>query len=152
MRNSVRLKRLKNLSCMLKNHDQIFNQDQVTGEPVKFNIGTWQTKNACGTAACALGSAALFPPFAKKGLKLECYREGYGGEKIFSIKYKNFSQYRAGSEFFGISEEESRYLFNPMAYEDYYMARLSRLSSDDVHNRVEEIIKKYEPEAKLDAA
>jgi len=84
--------RLKKLIYLLENHDTLFPN-------TKFNMNFWGdeiTENyTCATAACALGSAALYPPFMKKGLKLR------GTDTWTSeILYKDFKDRSAGAAFF----------------------------------------------------
>lgn len=109
MDKKVRLKRLNQLKVMLDNHKKLFPE-------VKFDIETWMAEGescsiesgTCGTAACALGSAALYGPFNKEGLKIN------GG----SPHFKGFKGFDAGQNFFGISYPESEYLFDPQQYND----------------------------------
>lgn len=89
--------RMLTLIDMLENHDEYFPE-------VKFDINDWV--NPCGTAACALGSAALYKPFMDEGLEM------YGAEP----KYKSMTGYSAGSYFFDISINDSHYMFDPFEY------------------------------------
>lgn len=120
MQRKTRVKRLSMLKDMLDRHDELFPK-------AKFDINEWlyvdgQDKpenydksgaclikeGFCATAACALGSAALYEPFNKMGLKV----------------FKNVPQFNgvigfdAGVDFFGISLEESYFLFNPSSYDE----------------------------------
>ncbi len=154
MENAERLKRLNMLKCMLLNHDTLFPE---TG----FNLSAWQIKypenikysnqataghRECGTAACALGSAALFEPFQKMGLRIT--KNGYnaGG---FGIKYEDKSDFRAGAEFFGIGIHESYCLFDPSNYRtregiyDSHLDTSHAISTNRVASRVQELIEKY---------
>lgn len=87
-----------------------------------FNMGGWHVKNIhkehlssvsvsltgteCGTAACALGCAALYPPFQKEGLVI------FGSE----VQYESRYGYDAASGFFKISKAHAQYLFSPTSY------------------------------------
>lgn len=130
MRNTTRIKRLKQLSHMLKNHKKIF-------KTVKFDINTWVDEQhcddkacvtgSCKTAACALGSAAIYPPFMKVGLKI-----------FDSIPaYKGSEDFWAGAIFFGIEEWESRQLFDPSLY------NVRNPQARTVAKRVDILIKQY---------
>lgn len=131
MNNVTRLKRLKVLRHMLKNHDKIF-------KTVKFRMNTWNRaleedrfnikaieNGSCKTSACALGSAALYPPFKKLGLRFE------PGE--IAPCYKGHTWEEAGARFFGIKSYESAYLFTDNL----------RLTRVQVIKRVDSLIKKY---------
>lgn len=138
MRNSLRLQRLTELKYVMDNHDKLFKK-------VVFDIGSWAylkdrkserkyvenkykdlncdiaKKVGCGTAACALGSAAMYEPFVKKGLKIKSQYDGWasGSEWLdFEPSYKGHTGTDAGTAFFGITEKEASYLFMPDAYHE----------------------------------
>jgi len=104
----MNIKRLKMLRHMLRWHWLYFPR-------VKFNIETWNStqtcyvgdKGFCKSAGCALGSAALWKPFNKQGLKLNDIR---------LPQYQGESDYHAGMYFFDISYPQSTYLFDPQKY------------------------------------
>jgi len=143
MRKTARIRRLKELSYMLKNHDKLFKE-------VAFSISCWHTRQegvgcgvlfgrnkdkqksySCGTAACALGSAALHKPFIKAGLSFDiCNSPSYKGERDFY----------AGSCFFGIGYDASINLFANSSYKNPPTAA-------KVARRVDSLIKKYEAAA-----
>lgn len=107
MNNHTRITRLKKLKHMLEHHDEIFKPQKV-----KFDMDVWceereDRKLKCYTAACALGSAACYPPFKRAGLKLR-----HGFDIVFNESYGT----AAGAHFFEISENESTYLFMPDRY------------------------------------
>lgn len=111
----TRLKRLNELAFMLENHDKIFGAEvtELTARNangvVKFDICQWTGKHGCGTAACALGSAALYKPFIKAGLKI-----------IKSVPtFKDNDEWEAGAAFFKITFQESIFLFDPYAYQKH---------------------------------
>lgn len=148
MRNKKRLERLKHLHCMLKNHDKFFNEQECAGEKVEFNLSVWKAekgsvfhtrqgiKTACGTVACALGSAALYPPFMKEGLGIA--KTSYRATPVYNDK----TGFDAGAEFFGIDLRESTYLFAPSRY------KKDEPNSKDVARRVKILIKRYEEKEK----
>ena len=92
----------------------------------------------CHTAACALGTAALHPPFNRAGLRIRIdpdkvdqarrdrARNGYedidnevyvGGEvQYLSRSGEEFTDFEAGEKFFGLTEKESDHLFDPGSY------------------------------------
>lgn len=136
MDNKLRLERLTELQGMLTHHDQLFKN-------LYFDMGTWfdpkdghedQQKNvtaSCGTAACALGSAALHKPFMKQGLRIS------GDVPVFKGEYGE----AAGAKFFGITDMESASLFDPSEYEDWF-----NVSTTEVADKVAALIEKYKGE------
>lgn len=146
----IRIKRLKQLSYMLKNHHKLFKAEK---KPMRFDIQYWFDPGkpdytsdkaikpgiSCGTAACALGSAALYPPFKKAGLKfMRC--DSFFNEYV--PMYKDFVGFYAGDRFFKISSAESRWLFDPQEY------RRKRVAPSNVAKRVDRLIKHYQKENK----
>jgi hypothetical protein len=136
MKNDIRLKRLKRLKRMLDNHDKLFTK-------TKFNINGWcltkvnKKGEVCNTAACALGSACLYKPFMKEGLKLD-------GNNLPT--YKRHEEFDAGAKFFGITDSESNYLFSPSAYNSSYLEKpIKNVKPKHVALRVQELIKQYKP-------
>lgn len=91
MRNSTRIKRLGMLRDMLKNHRKIFPE-------MKFDMSIYH----CGTAACALGSAACYPPLMKDGLHLDW---------LWGPAFKGTSKMEAGATFFGLTFDETYFIF-----------------------------------------
>lgn len=91
---------------MLKNHNKYFPN-------TKFDMDHWTRggtkENACGTAACAVGSAMYWKPFRLMGLHPNMsgprpqYRDDYG--------------YSAARAFFGLNPGTSMFLFDPFYYE-----------------------------------
>lgn len=123
MRNSTRLKRLNMLADMLRDHDKIFPE-------VKFDMKTWGVKRICGTAACVLGSAALYPPFRKMGLKHQ-----WEEHSDATISYRGEEYEEAGAAFFGITYKEACGLFK--------YRQVGHKSRADVEKCVRELIKEY---------
>lgn len=68
-----------------------------------FNLSYWGVENNrdCGYSACACGHAGLDPRFIEQGLTM----------KDNTMYYKNFEDWRAVREFFGINERVSELLF-----------------------------------------
>ena len=128
-----RLPRLRKLQYMLENHDTIFPR-------VGFNMGSWlstcttdqRTGNFCQTAACALGSAALYQPFKSKGLHIE------NNSVVFGSKFDS----EAGALFFGIDGETADKLFMPHNY-----PAACKTKPKHVARKVAALIKKLEKEA-----
>ena len=150
--NETRLERLTELQGMLTHHDQLF-----TKKKVRFDIRNWakldyfDSETECGTAACALGSAALYEPFAKAGL---CLSGGESGSPVCD----SYEGYSAGAEFFGITPDESLFLFSPGAYGDRsheyptapelnaiygFMEPVRNVTPEHVAARVGKLIEKY---------
>lgn len=68
--------------------------------------------NYCGTTACACGVAASIPSFKRDGLTL--VRLGTTGQVI--PRYKSFGNYAAVQEFFGLTMQQTVWLFSPAEY------------------------------------
>lgn len=93
----------------------------------KFNIGTWMSP--CGTAGCALGWAAVHPPFVEQGLHLK--------SGLFPrFTDSGYRDYEAGAEFFGLPYGESVRLFHP----HHYDAPSSGVTPRMVADRVQEML------------
>ena len=106
----MNVERMKMLYDMLMRHDELF----VKTKQCKFNIYTW----TCGTSACALGSAAMYDPFTKQGLTIDCFG---------TPEYKGEEGFQAGALFFGLDTlfdwdhtlwqySTSAWLFMPQMY------------------------------------
>lgn len=133
--------RLKMLHKMLVNHHKIFKEvmfDQCTfGKKLSGKVARNAcTGHWCKTAACALGSAALYKPFKKMGLKVNRASD--------SVIFGNRENYAAGEKFFNITERQSEYLFGT-----HYNMETSDVTPFDVADRVEELIKKYSKKKKV---
>lgn len=74
---------------------------------IQFEICYWKKQNECGTVACVLGLACMYPPFQKEGLRLNT-----NDEPEFNGKYT----YKAGQEFFDITSYQAVELFDPDRY------------------------------------
>ena len=86
---------------VVSNMTEKFRKEDYGKTSVKLKPG-----RTCGTAACALGTATLFPPFAALGLTM-CYELPH---------FRNHTGTMAGAKFFGISHAQSRWLFLPTLY------------------------------------
>lgn len=98
-------------------------------------------EQTCGFAACALGSAAAHSWFNKRGLSFDkdltmafspIYApNGIGGE--------TFGGFAAGEKFFGISEVEAEFLFDP----EEYACDDSDVTTNMVAERIDFLIDNY---------
>ena len=79
--------------------------------PERFDIETWK----CETAACALGWACGSPHFQEQGLH---FRPVPNFEGACEPEFEGVHRYYAGARFFGITIEQSEYLFCPNLYID----------------------------------
>jgi hypothetical protein len=69
----------------------------------------------CGFAACAMGWAALHPPFKEAGLELSLTIDDDGFQST-GISYDGNYGYLAAASFFDIPHVDAEYLFSPQAY------------------------------------
>lgn len=88
---------------------------------IKFDLRTFgEVKNpnkplSCGTAACALGLAALSGAFKHQGLRYTITDHG----DIDIVFYRNgayWCDFDAGAELFDIDDTTARWLFHPQYY------------------------------------
>jgi hypothetical protein len=87
--------------------DENFEWDGALDEPILKQI-------SCGFAGCAMGWAALHPPFQEAGLHLHLFiRDGY---QFSHITYEDYEEYEAAAYFFDIPKKEAEYLFDPSKY------------------------------------
>jgi hypothetical protein len=89
----------------------------------RFDMALWAAHNGehspeednfCGTAACALGHAAMIPAFKRAGLGLDWFLRDEGNpDKGWSafVRFDGFDSEDAGAAFFGLSAEEANKLF-----------------------------------------
>ncbi len=99
---------------------------------IKLDDGTFLAPIRCATAVCALGTACLVPEFKERGLALQW--EGAGLIPVFEGEI----MFEAGAKFFGISNDESLYLFDPGEYErDYEITR------EEVAEHIDEVAARY---------
>lgn len=144
MRKDTRLRRLRELSRILKNHSKLF-------PTIKWDIREWEEKLECGTAACALGSACHHAPFKRAGLKMRV--DTWGDDEQFAEftpMFKGETEMAAGASFFGISYEEACWLFDPCYYHKrsggYYNSAVVNkyVTPKVVAKRVDKLIKHYQ--------
>lgn len=91
----------------------------------RFDLGKWQgfgdrTKHQCKTVACAFGWCPTVWP--RSGLKNHSFGVTYEPNKKTSDYCSNFE---AAARFFGITLEQSRYLFSSEKYSIRYRGRIS---------------------------
>ena len=95
----------------------------------RFNMGVWgthaldhhpeETDNFCGTAACALGHAAMDKGFRQAGLRMEwrlmqAYKGIHGSvpaQYHATICFEECTDEQAGAAFFGLDDEEAGDVF-----------------------------------------
>lgn len=71
---------------------------------------------SCGTSACALGSAMYHPWFIEQGLVPS--RDGRTPNLIVGCRRSPLGGFAVASKFFGITDEQSEWLFDPEKYDD----------------------------------
>ena len=167
MNKKIRLKRLEQLHYMLKNHDKLFKTikfdlNQWTEECVPDEVcsptheGATNSPLSCTTAACALGSAAMYEPFRKQGLKTDV-RSQIAEDGVTQLYYPGNPVYKdqdgmeAGATFFGITYGEAYWLFSAETYfkptnsglQELQYAKAGTITPDMVAKRVRHIIKHY---------
>lgn len=86
----------------------------------RFNMTEWayhrgahrpKSHNYCGTAACALGHAAMLPRFKRLGLRLQWVKSGTDEVWRAFVKFQGRRGHEAGAAFFLLSPEEAGDLF-----------------------------------------
>lgn len=98
---------------------------------------TQDTKKVeCGYAGCALGHAAVHPKFMELGLSIQF---SHGRSNPGVVKYresvnKEYISMNAGSEFFGLTGTEARFLFD---VDNYYTATVDSDIEDVLTERGE---------------
>jgi hypothetical protein len=132
---------VKNLQALVKS---------VKEQPNElFDMETYGVVTPCGTVCCALGGFAATDEGHALGLSL---REGDSTDyDTLEVRYKKgnhigSSGYRAGAKALGISEDESRSLFNPSEYRDMderSYENLGEVTKQEVLNRIAELIFTY---------
>lgn len=123
--------RLLKLANILAKFRETRSKDETKG--IRFDMQTWLTHKGehapepkdgfCGTAACALGHAALDPGFRRCGLKIEWEKNVYAkfddngniagttNDWEGTVHYRGLAGHCAGAEFFGLSHGEADDLF-----------------------------------------
>lgn len=113
---ALTVKRLTRMRDEIKQSSTVSNR--------KFLMSTWgrhkgdhkpPAANYCGTAACALGHAAIVPEFRRAGLTLRWhkYNKNWEAEVLYKTNdgYGYYTGHCAGAEFFGITYAEASDLF-----------------------------------------
>lgn len=121
------MNKLETLHDMLVNHNKYF-------KDVDFNMGVFIVKRSCGTAACALGSAAIYPPFMEQGLTATL------GGFVGDVEYEEWEDFTAGQMFFNITYREAEWLFDPKLYLDQYGDEFEDITPEIVATRVGALI------------
>ncbi len=136
MKNHVRMKRLYQFLHLMENYNEYFREEEI-----EFNISNWfkgELRHGCGTAACALGAACLYPPFKRAGLKLRIEKE-WG---VPCPTFKGSVELNAGEIFFGITYEEAADLF----FGSRYRTGWAGTRPHHVATKIRKLIKKYSKE------
>ncbi len=86
-----------------------------------FDMSVWRDGEDCGTAACAVGHAAMDPWFNARGLKLQkrnklMSRPGHSWIPFFQGRTRKYLSLKAAQAFFGLSYEDAGHLFLPRKY------------------------------------
>lgn len=104
-----------------------------------FNMSIWYRKAdteegdsdqsvECGYAACALGQAAIYPPFMEMGLRVELLSSS--GFVSFKKDERDYHHTRAGAAFFDLTVGEASFIFD---VDEYYWASSYDVMQDEVH-------------------
>ena len=107
-----------------------------------LHVGTThpvREQNYCGTAACALGWAALMPQFRKLGLKMHWSKRDYGWEGLPTLRLDQPNVWGdivitgedAGQILFGLTDAESTWLFLRMGSRESVIKRIDKLIAHD---------------------
>lgn len=127
--------RLLKLALILTLH-----QEPTKKRGTEFDMGVWGyhdgrhkpgvKDNFCGTAACALGHAAMDKEFRADGLKLtftKIDKEDGGGWKG-DVSFHGEHGENAGAAFFGLTSDEARVFLNSDALKHDVARELARLA------------------------
>ena len=92
---------------------------------MRFDLIDWfyVREHPCGSSACSIGCAGIYPWFRKRGFRLR------GGLPA----YKRQIRWEAVYSFFGVDAEQAEYLFRGASYK--------RGNSYDVARRIEKFVK-----------
>lgn len=113
----MRLRRLKKLAEILskiKDKEYFFMHNWVTHHGKGAPHLTEDNQLGCGTAACALGYAAMHPEFTRRGLKLRKYSHGSSPSR-WTPTFEGASTFEAGERFFGITPPQACRIFTSQA-------------------------------------
>jgi hypothetical protein len=102
-----------------------------------FKLDHWAEKGfkekQCGTTACGLGWATVC--FPRSGLKLDDLENWENFHNvIYKVGDKEYTDFKAGQKFFGLTPEQSSYLFDPYCYRPDHRGRRS------VASRIEKLV------------
>jgi hypothetical protein len=111
-------------------------------DPVAFDMWAWARRGIgqeCFTAACAFGRAALMWP---QELMLVVDESGEGWHICYHRLGRNLWDYYAAEEFFGLSETQTHWLFNP----GYYRSESGQpIPVHEVVARIELLVRELAP-------
>lgn len=85
--------------------------DTKVGNIDRLNMSWWHFSGGCGSQACAIGHAMMDPWFRRRGF---VGVDGLYGHKIPA--FRGSRQRGAIRRFFGLSNQEVKYLFYPSSY------------------------------------
>lgn len=110
----------------------------------RFDMFCFHRKSSCGTAACAWGHATSEPSFQKLGLRL---RKDYESSNLLtssvvihsSPHYKGLKGFHAAEAFFGLSNADVCYLFDPGTYES-----INFITPQDVIIRIGRVMRRVQ--------
>jgi hypothetical protein len=115
-----------------------------TVPPHRFNYAHWAGNDwkgdpnlTCGTTACALGWATAMPFFRRLGLHLK--RDVFGTRPYVSVG--EWDEEDAAGIIFGLTGEESRFLFFPGEFYDGRYAPAVDATPKMVARHIEEFVK-----------
>ena len=94
--------------------------------------------NIPGATADALGYAAMMPDFRRTGLTINWCAKVYQCCRYAYVQFGEVDSEDAGAVFFGLSDEEARYLFVPGSGPDYIGT--ARITHADYCRRLGEFI------------
>lgn len=104
--------------------------------PDRFNIQVFvSTENECGTVACAMGWAAMYPPFVELGFRV-ARLEKFSTIELWDneVKWRRYG-FEAVQVFFGLEPYEAAWLFHGKTYNENEEVELS-----EVQERVREFL------------
>lgn len=84
------------------------------------NVGSEDAMHSCGSVACILGWAAIYPPFVEQGLTMGNTPSGGAAPACGAAL-----GFDAGAEFFGLNPAQSRALFAGGTHNDLFFGRYS---------------------------
>lgn len=129
----MNIERLALLAHMLRRHSDYF-------PSTTFDLSHWVldgAAEACGTAACAVGSAMYWKPFRKMGLRCD------GCSRFFPVYRQSdylFEGWRAVEAFFDISSPIADYLFAEDSYDKDEDEGCILVTPEMVADRIDEVI------------